>query len=49
MKLYDKKSGKEHKVPHAIDVKDWLATGKYTKEKPKATKEINDKKDSSRD
>jgi len=30
--VYDKK-GKEYKVPHKIDVKDWLAAG-YTLEKP---------------
>ena len=33
-KLYDK-SGKEFNVPHAVDVKDWLATGDYSEEKPK--------------
>lgn len=34
--LYDKK-GNEYKVPHQIDVKEWLASG-YTLEKPKQTK-----------
>ena len=33
-KLYDK-NGKEFNVPHAVDVKDWLATGDYSEEKPK--------------
>lgn len=37
MKLYDKK-GKGYNVPHAIDQKEWLATGDYTKEAPKAKK-----------
>jgi hypothetical protein len=32
--LYDK-SGKEHKIPHAIDAKEWLATGKYFLDNPK--------------
>ena len=47
--LYDKKSGKEYKVPHAVDVKDWMATGKYTDKDPKANKETIDKKDYSKD
>ena len=33
-KLYDK-SGKEFNVPHAVDVKDWLASKEYSLEKPK--------------
>lgn len=36
--LYDK-SGKGYKVPHAIDRKEWLATGKYFTENPKAKKD----------
>lgn len=32
--LYDKK-GKEYKVPHAVDVKEWLDNG-FLKEKPKS-------------
>lgn len=32
--LYDK-SGGEHKVPHSIDRKDWLATGDFFIENPK--------------
>jgi len=36
MKLYDKKNGKEFNIPHAVDVKEWLDTGKYTKTIPKS-------------
>ncbi len=35
MKLYDK-NGKGYNVPHAIDVKEWIATGKYSEKNPKA-------------
>ena len=34
MKLYDAK-GKEYEVPHAIDAKDWISTGKYFVVNPK--------------
>lgn len=37
MKLYDK-NGKAHNVPHAVDVKEWIATGKLFKVNPKAGK-----------
>ncbi len=33
--LYDK-AGKEHKIPHAVDAKEWIATGKFFLENPKA-------------
>jgi len=36
MKLYDKKNGKEFNIPHTVDVKEWLETGKYTKVNPKS-------------
>ena len=48
MFLYDK-NGKGHKVPHAVDRKEWLATGDYFAENPKAKKETkkdNKKEDS---
>ena len=32
--LYDK-AGKGYNIPHAVDVKEWLATGKFFKENPK--------------
>ena len=35
MFLYDK-DGKAYKVPHAIDRKEWIATGKFFEKKPKA-------------
>ena len=38
MKLYNK-DGKEFNVPHAVDAKEWLASGDFTKDDPKATKE----------
>lgn len=38
MFVYDK-NGKEFKVPHAIDRKEWIATGKYFAENPKAKKD----------
>ena len=38
MFVYDK-DGKAHKVPHAIDRKDWIKTGKFFEEKPKAKAE----------
>ena len=44
MKLYNK-DGKEFNVPHAIDAKEWLATGDYFKELPKAKKETKSVKD----
>ena len=34
--IYEKKTGKEVKLNHAIDAKEWLATGKYVKVKPVA-------------
>ena len=43
MVVYDK-SGKEFKVPHAVDRKEWLATGNYFVENPKA-KKTTQKKD----
>lgn len=47
MKLYDKRSGKEYNVPHAVDAKEWLASGKYTDVNPKD--KVEDKKSSSKD
>ena len=44
MILYNAK-GEAFKVPHKIDVKDWLATGKYFKVNPKAKKEAEAKKE----
>lgn len=35
--LYDK-DGKEYKVAFAVDVKEWIASGKYFKDNPKAKK-----------
>jgi len=32
--LYDK-AGKEFKIPHAIDAKEWIATGKFFLDNPK--------------
>ena len=32
--LYNK-AGKEFKIPHAIDAKEWIATGNYLLENPK--------------
>lgn len=51
MRLFDKKSGKEYNVPHAVDAKEWLASGKYTDVNPKAKDEekVEDKKSSSKD
>ena len=46
MKLYDK-NGKEYNVPHAIDRKEWLASGDFFEKNPKA--KIENKKVSSRD
>jgi hypothetical protein len=37
MKLYDK-AGKAYDVPHAIDQREWLATGDFFKENPKEAK-----------
>lgn len=34
--IYDKKTGEEVKLNHPIDAKEWVATGKYVEEKPKA-------------
>jgi len=48
MKLFDK-DGKEYNVPHAIDAKEWLSTGKYFKDNPKTSKASSPKKDSNRD
>lgn len=42
MTLYDK-DGKEYKVPHKVDQREWLATGDYFKENPKAKKETTKK------
>jgi hypothetical protein len=39
--VYDKK-GNEYKVPHKIDLKDWLDNG-YFLEKPKPVKKVEDK------
>ena len=36
-KLYDK-NGKSFNVPHTVDVKDWIATGDYTLDKPTGAK-----------
>ena len=47
MKLYNK-DGKEFNVPHAIDAKEWLASGEFSKENPKAKKEAP-KKESKKD
>ncbi len=33
MLVYDK-SGKEYKVPHAVDRKEWIASGDYFAENP---------------
>jgi len=35
MTIYDKK-GEAINIPHAVDAKEWLATGDYFKEPPKA-------------
>ena len=32
--IYEKKSGKAIELNHSIDVKEWIATGKYTDKKP---------------
>jgi len=40
--LFDK-SGKEFKVPHAIDAKEWISTGKYSTVNPKALKQEEEK------
>jgi len=37
MFVYDK-TGKEFKVPHAIDRKEWIKTGNYFTVNPKAKK-----------
>jgi hypothetical protein len=37
MKVYDK-DGKEYEVRHAIDAKEWVASGNYFFENPKETK-----------
>ena len=38
MVLYGKKDGKKYKVPHAVDAREWLATGDYTEKKPNSKK-----------
>ena len=48
MTLYNAK-GEAFKVPHAIDVKDWLASGQYTEKNPKADTKTESKKDSRKD
>ena len=35
MTLLYNKAGKEFKVPHAVDAKEWIATGKYFLDNPK--------------
>ncbi len=35
MTLLYNKAGKEFKVPHAVDAKEWIATGKFFLENPK--------------
>lgn len=37
MFVYDK-TGKEYKVPHSVDRKEWIASGEYFAENPKAKK-----------
>ena len=32
--VYDKKTGKETKLPYSVDAKDWVSTGNYTDKKP---------------
>lgn len=32
--VYDKKTGKAIELTHAVDAKEWVATGKYSDTKP---------------
>ena len=49
MKLIYDKDGNEVKMPHAIDAKEWVATGEYfyekPEEKPKVTRGKSQKQD----
>ncbi len=42
MILYDK-NGKAFKIPHQIDVDEWMATGNYSIEEPKEKRTRNKK------
>ncbi len=41
MTLLYNKAGKEFKVPHAVDAKEWIATGKYFLDNPKDKDKTN--------
>ena len=42
MFVYDK-SGKAFKVPHSVDRKEWIKTGKFFKENPKEENQKEEK------
>ena len=44
MYLFDK-NGKKFKVPHAVDRKEWIASGKYFTESPKEGKQPQQNQD----